>query len=54
MVAPDTDWFSDEVLSVNRKSLRSLSSAHDKWGQKKSVAFIIFFSIYICCSIYLI
>ncbi len=26
---------------VHRKSLRSLSSAHEKWGQKQSVAFII-------------
>ncbi len=42
-----------EVLSVNRKSLRSLSSSHDKWGQKKSVAFIIFFSIYIYVVVYI-
>ncbi len=26
--------------------LRSLNSAHEKWGQKKSVAFIILASVY--------
>ncbi len=30
VVTPDTDWF-----CVHGKSLRSLSSAHEKWGQKQ-------------------
>ncbi len=34
------------VSGVHRKSLRSLSSAHEKWGINKSVAYIFFFSVY--------
>ncbi len=32
-------------ICVHRKSLRSLSSAHEKWGKNKSVTFIILVSV---------
>ncbi len=35
-----------QAFCLHRKSLRSLSSAHEKWGKNNSVAFIILFSIY--------
>ncbi len=61
MVTPDTDWF-----CVHGKSLRSLSSAHEKWGQKQKCYMfsiniykntnnkIIYFIFYIYIYIYII
>ncbi len=46
----DLDRFMNNIrdkkaFCVHRKSLRSLSSAHEKWGQKQSDAFIILFIV---------
>ncbi len=46
----DLDRFVNNILEkyafcVHRKSLRPLSSAHEKWGKNKCVAFIILLSI---------
>ena len=34
------------IFCVPRKSFRSLSSAHEKWEQNKSVAFYVFISVF--------